>query len=283
MNRRATAGLAALAALVGTIDLETLWPHPGGARWTYDRLRIEWHPAATPRDVSSVRFDLGAVTTLPGGVVVQPLVVESGGAPAPPALARQLVLARPDVVPAAELEPSGATSGLAVLDAGALRVAADEIAAYRTDLGMRAWLYLLADPVPGRTFDLQLVPDLADSVFLHARVLDRADVSAPAGSFPGAVRVLYEIDFGWSAATGDSGQVLGRTRAWTRGEVFYAAGVGPVLARETFVPQKQIEGAPPAPAVDSTFAELRLASWSLAPARVQSAAWGRIKALYRVR
>lgn len=283
MKRPWVAGAVTLATLAVATDLETLWPHPTPARWTYERVSIEWNPGTRPRDVATVRFELGAPTPVPGGTIVQPLAVTTSATPSKTAFARQLAIARPQLAPRLSTWPARDTSsGLVLHDAAALRVAGDEIAAYRTDLGIRAWLYLVADPVPGRTFDLQLVPDLADSVYLHGRVMASADVSTPAGSFAGAVRVHYEVDYGWTPAVDANGQPVGRTRALTTGEVLYAAGVGPVLARETFVPHRWTEGTPPPPGLDSTFAELRLLSYAVAPTAVESASWSRVKSLFRV-
>jgi hypothetical protein len=172
---------AALVASAGAVvaaapsPLENLWPHPAGATWVYDRVRIEWGSRGAARTATTVRFQLGDSTTVGAGVVVQPLEVVSGDGvgPAVPALVAQL------------------------------------------------------------------------------------DV------------------------TGTGGNIVGRTRASTRGEMFYATGVGPVLARETFVPQAETTGAPPPPPFDSTFAELRLQAWALHPTAVEPVAWSDAKRLFR--
>jgi hypothetical protein len=59
--------------------------------------------------------------------------------------------------------------------------------------------------------------------------------------------------------------------------VYWASGVGPVLARETFVPQAEVEGAPPPASIDSTFAELRLQSYVLDPTSIEPTSWSAMK------
>jgi hypothetical protein len=68
-------------------------------------------------------------------------------------------------------------------------------------------------------------------------------------------------------------------RAVTRGEMFYVPGVGPVLARETFVPAAQTRGDPPAALFDSTFTELQLLRH--AQTEVQGASWSAVKQRFR--
>lgn len=272
---------ATLALLVGVAGdaLEDYWPHLPGASWTYDRIDIEWKPQAIERR-TTVRFEIGAPTTV-GSVVAQPLDVTVDGLPAERngAFTAQLARARPDLGRRLRGAAAGAPSGLVLLDAALVRIAADEIAAYRESPPMRSWIYLTPDLAPGATFHLQLVPDLADSVFLDGRVVGPTDISTPAGGFDAALRVAYVIDYGWAAVFEDTVQV-GRVRSRTRGEMFWARGVGPVLVRETFRPYDEVEGTPPPAPLDSTFAELRLESYVLDPTSVVPTSWSAIKRRY---
>jgi hypothetical protein len=274
--------LAAFLASTATaqVPLESYWPGGAGARWTYDRIQIEWGAAAKTQ-LTAVRFELGD-TTAAGAVQVRPLVVTvQGAATHGSALAARLALARPETRVRLGADAGiGAGSGLVIHDAALVRIADDEIAAYRDAPAMRSWIYLLPDPMAGQTFHIQLIPDLADSVFLDGRVIGHADISTPAGSFTGTARVHYDIDYGWTDVLDPLGQPIGRYRARTHGEMFWAGGVGPVLARETFVPQDSVQGTPPSISIDSTFAELRLQSYALDPTSVARRTWTAVKQLY---
>jgi hypothetical protein len=95
-----------------------------------------------------------------------------------------------------------------------------------------AWKYLEANLTPGHTFHMQLVPDLADDVFLHARVLREGPSFSSVGSIRSAIDVLYVVDFGVSAATDADGNVLGYTRMYSFGTITYAPLIGPVASYE---------------------------------------------------
>jgi hypothetical protein len=273
----------ATPAIAQTPDLSGYWPHGAGSSWTYDRVEILWG-VAHKASFDAVRFDLGEARTIGAGIEVQPLDVTAPmrAQAEAPAFWRQLAWARPELAgKLAGVRPQGASSGVVIHDAVSLRITADEIAAYRESPLLRSWLYLDADTSPGHRFHIQLVPDLADSVYLDGEVIGRADLSTPAGDFVASLRVGYTVDYGWSDAVNDSGVVVGRTRSRTRGEMYWAPDVGPVLARETFVPFLETTGAPPPLGVDSTFAELRLQSWALVPTAIQPATWSTIKQRYR--
>ena len=272
--RRAASALAVVLgsnlALAGLPQLQDLWPHAAGAFWTYDRITATWTGGSPTFTAGNVRFEILAAEPQANGDTLQILAVE--GAPNDPALLAQLRVARPDVdVP---LNPT-ATSGVALHDAARLHIAADEIAAYDTQ-GSRTWVYLDVDATAGRTFRLQLLPALADSVFLTGRVVGTAGISTPAGSFADAVLVSYVVDFGWGAIPGQPADAV---RAVTRGEMYFAPGVGPVLARETFVPAAQTRGTPPTALFDSTFTELQLLRH--AQTEVQGTSWSAVKQRFR--
>ena len=95
-----------------------------------------------------------------------------------------------------------------------------------------AWIFLTPDLRPGSEFTLQLVPDLANDVFLHARVLRWKSVETEAGTFNRALDVVYLVDFGVSEVTDVDGNTLGYTRSTLFGTIDYAVGVGPVASYE---------------------------------------------------
>ena len=95
-----------------------------------------------------------------------------------------------------------------------------------------AWIFLTPDLRPGSEFSLQLVPDLADDVFLHARVLGWKSVETEAGTFHRALEVAYLVDFGVTEITDFNGYRLGYVRDNLFGTVDYVVGVGPVRSYE---------------------------------------------------
>jgi hypothetical protein len=155
-----------------------------------------------------------------------------------PAFWSHLAAARPDLAPAVRKRLGlGAQATLAVdagpilLHGGAWEKTAEHIGTYGDLSHEIAWLYLVANVLPGSTFDLQLVPELASDVWLHALVLPRRLASRPRPA-PGAVEVLYLIDYGVSQATDVNGSNLGAMRSIEYGTVTYVPGVGPVAAFE---------------------------------------------------
>lgn len=101
-----------------------------------------------------------------------------------------------------------------------------------------SWKYLVADLDPGSEFSMQPVPDLADDVFLHARVLRRhrgdrrRDEGRANAGMTNAVEVLYVVDFGSSFATDEDGNELGFTRFYSYGTITYVPHVGPIRSYE---------------------------------------------------
>ncbi len=93
-----------------------------------------------------------------------------------------------------------------------------------------AWKFLESNLLPGHEFTHQLVPELADDVFLHCRVLRRFDLETVMG-IKGAVECLYLVDFGVWEGT-DGGGSLGYSRFFDYGTIIYAAETGPVSSYE---------------------------------------------------
>jgi len=95
-----------------------------------------------------------------------------------------------------------------------------------------AWLYLEANLATGHSFTLQLIPELADDVFLHGRVQGTVAVETEAGTYEDALEVVYQIDYGVSQVADIDGNVVGYVRTFDLARVIYAAGVGPVGSEE---------------------------------------------------
>jgi hypothetical protein len=93
-----------------------------------------------------------------------------------------------------------------------------------------SWKYLEADLTPGHEFTIQLVPDLADNVFLHVRVLAERAATTVLGEHPHSIDVLYVVDYGVGDYSG--GSVPGFAHAYDYGTITYAPKVGPVASYE---------------------------------------------------
>ena len=115
-----------------------------------------------------------------------------------------------------------------LLHGGAFEKSSDYIGNYgELDL-LLAWKYLEKNLSPGHEFTHQLVPVLADDVFLHARVRAPRSVQGPAGVFEKALEVLYLVDYGISTATDPQGTEVGFVRLFDYGWILYAPTIGPV-------------------------------------------------------
>lgn len=159
---------------------------------------------------------------------------------------RSLVHARPDLAPRiAALHPEiarlASTAVAAEVDPPlflwgyAWEKTEEYIGAYGDVNTLLSWLYLEANLTPGHEFTIQLIPDLVDDVFLHARVLAERSVSTALGTYTHAIDVLYEVDYGVGEAFDDQFNVIGYTRSIGYGTITYAPGLGPVATYERSV------------------------------------------------
>lgn len=95
-----------------------------------------------------------------------------------------------------------------------------------------SWKYLESNLRPGSEFSMQLIPDLADNVFLHVRVLRESTVETAIGSTPHSIDVLYTVDYGVSEVTNELGDPIGWSRYFGYGTITYAPRIGPVASYE---------------------------------------------------
>ncbi len=204
-------------------------------------------PADSGAGVMRLRFD-GQITT-EGGATAQNLVeeyYERGGdglarltvLPGA-ALWRALAAARPAVAAALRVaDEPGIAAAVGYFDASlflhgyAWEKTGEWIAGYGDLDDQVSWLFLEDDLEPGHAFSLQLVPALADDIFLRARIADRRDVTVDAGTFRDCVECLYAVDYGVQELTDEEGTSLGYCRPLSIGTIVYAPGVGPVYSRE---------------------------------------------------
>lgn len=293
--------LAPQAAFAQPAPLSAYWPHEDGRAWFYDQRHEELHLAGGITD-SQAKLWFEGTTVAPGGIAAQVLAGNVAFLPAAQAttalqagipaevrssLLRRLWIARPDLRPAIRDHalladcPTDAIEGWAplLLTGGLAYVqTASEVAAWRCNLAStRAWLWLTSDLSPGSTATLQLIPDLADDVFLHLTVLGLEDATVPGGTFADCLHVEYVIDYGTSECTDNSGNPLGTSRHETRGFVRYAPGVGPIESFEEFG-VAEVTGSCVSPAWPIARSSLKLNAPSV-PAK--SSSWGRVKSAYR--
>ena len=95
-----------------------------------------------------------------------------------------------------------------------------------------AWKFLESNLRPGHWFVFQLVPSLADNVFLHCKILRTLTVNTPQGSYANSLECLYAIDYGCYIVTDEFGSELGYWRSFDYGSVIYSPGIGPVYSYE---------------------------------------------------
>lgn len=110
-----------------------------------------------------------------------------------------------------------------------------------------AWKFLEAPVTPGHTFVHQLVPELDDDVFLHARVADASRVTLPDGRSVDAVDVHYLIDFGISVVLTPGETEDPYYALVDYGRVTYARGYGPVASYERQLVDRWVTGELPDP------------------------------------
>ena len=113
---------------------------------------------------------------------------------------------------------------------------AEQIGGYGDLDTVPSWKFLERDLSPGHEFVQQLVPELADDVFLHARILPRRSVATEAGLFTNCVECAYLIDYGIATAVSENGQELGSYRVYDFASIIYAPGYGPVASYQRTPP-----------------------------------------------
>lgn len=215
---------------------------------------LESEPAGSDPEVSTGTYGLrfnGRITTMSGatGQNLEESLVETGSSTAAAAarLGRPgerflnlLRRARPDLAPTlaergeAPAMASGASflPGPTLLHGYAWEQNRDWIGTYGDLNQSVAWIFLASGIRPGSQFSLQLVPDLANDVYLHARVRGWRSVETEAGVFRRALDVLYLVDFGVSQVVDLNGEPVGYSRSYLVGTIDYAPGVGPVHSLE---------------------------------------------------
>jgi hypothetical protein len=95
-----------------------------------------------------------------------------------------------------------------------------------------AWKFLGRDLRPGAEFIHQLVPALADDIFLHGWVVRECSVRTDAGVFENCLECVYMVDYGLFSVEDDTGVQRGWYRSVDIGSIVYAPGIGPIRSEE---------------------------------------------------
>ncbi len=149
------------------------------------------------------------------------------------------------------------------------------------------WTYLAGEIAPGETFSHQLIPELADDIYLYGTVqaVDATVVTENA-TYTNAVKVDYFIDYGISSWTDENGNLVGTAHAERWGHVHYVPEVGPVELLEEFMPFVWAdcvnEDCPPEISDwIGQVTEIQTLSLLQNPVAEEAASWGSIKSMYR--
>jgi hypothetical protein len=271
--------------------LDSLWPNANGLRLEYEFVNTSPTPSEPSFTVSAVLWFDGTVQTFGGTAQVLhgthnvPAKAHPGAASDP--LLAALWHARPDLRAAIVARTSRSLEEVPInwwpllLHTGYFMKNPTNIQMWQPDWSHPTWTYLTDDLRVGATFTHQLIPELADDVFLHGTVeaID-ATVVTLAGTYESAVRMGYVIDYGWTDPVG----IIGRSHAETRGHVHFVPGVGPVEMLENFIPYLEIDctlGACPQEWIDLLGATFTKALSLARVVSVESNTWSAVKSLYR--
>jgi len=232
--------LLPLLAQANEDPLPFFWPHEDGLRFDYD---YHFQDVVTGTMVDGQAFLAFEGNLTVPGITVQrltgyhtPIGLRDEGPE--PGFRRWLWLARPDLREAMRGEDDPAPFSWApnFLHPGGFRITDSAIEMWQESWAHPTWTYLRTPVAPGMSFSHQLVPELADDIFLYGLVTGwNQTVSTPAGEFQALV-VSYVIDFGESTVTDEQGEVIAVTHGVITGHVAYVPDVGPVQLREEFTP-----------------------------------------------
>jgi len=255
----------------GTPLLADAWPHDDGRGWSYETTITEYEPDTTagaddalptfaeahaalevPWDIDVVSaeatfyhllFD-GMVTT-ESGATGQNLEAwldraDSGKGvercDGERALLGRLAMVRPGLAAAGRLDKT-AFASLGPLLLNGYAFAFEDTGYYGYgDLDLRhSWAYLVRSLRPGTEFVQQLVPALADDIWLHGRIWSVQDRTIGGARYRDVVECVSIVDMGLQEVVDEQGNPLGEGRSYMYGRVFYAPDVGPVAFQERSV------------------------------------------------
>lgn len=98
-----------------------------------------------------------------------------------------------------------------------------------------SWVYIEEDMSPGSRFRMQLVPELADDIFLYGQVWRTFTATVGGTAYRQSAEVFYVVDLGIVDLTDENGNAISNGRSYVYGVVHYVPGVGPVFDHERSV------------------------------------------------
>jgi len=290
----AAAALLVPGAAFAQPTLESLWPSTDGLRLEYQYVNTS---TVDPNFTTAAALWFDGTVQTPGGTAqvlygdhALPAKARPGAANDPLLVA--LWRARPDLRAAIEARNGPSLDGDTIwwphlLHHGYFMKNPTNIQMWQPSWNHPTWTYLTDDLTVGATFTHQLVPELADNVFLHGTVeaID-ATVTTLAGTFEHAVRMGYVIDYGLGEIVDlNTGRVIGLARSETRGHVHFVPSVGPVEMLEDFFPFLEIDCTPnscPQEWIDLLGISATTKTLSLAQVvSVEQSTWSMVKSLFR--
>ncbi len=102
-----------------------------------------------------------------------------------------------------------------------------------------AWKYLESDLSPGHSFSHQLIPALANDIWLYATVWSEGDCMIGGRDYAYCIEVIYAVDFGVEEVTNESGDVIDSYHPYAAGIIVYAPQVGPIRCRERMISRER--------------------------------------------
>ena len=195
------------------------------------------------------RMAFNGMATAGGGVTAQNLeesfeFTRSGAAPVAMPVSgeaeflRRLQIARPDLankLPGTELAPEAAqlvARNPILIHGGVWEKTSSWIGTYGDIDALLAWKFLTDNLRPGSEFTFQLLPSMADNIYLHCRIDRQLTVKTAVGDLKKAIDCLYLVDLGNSQVFNPTGGSQGYARGIIYGRVIYAPSVGPVYCHE---------------------------------------------------
>jgi hypothetical protein len=249
--------------------MANIWPHADGTAWTFEgaarRSEVplpvkaaevptmdELHAALAepiPGIVTDVleglyRMELDGMITTESGATGQKVVQtffqeeDPSSAGVDPLLAL-VARARPDLRPAI-----AARCGLEAKDFGEVSqgpyflggycFSAEEDGYYGYgDIDQdHSWVYLAEGVAVGTEFSLQLVPALADDVWLTGKVWSLGDRTVSGVDYANVLEVMYLVDMGMTTVTDETGNLVGTMHPYIYGHSFFVPDLGPVAGVE---------------------------------------------------
>ncbi len=277
------------------VTMDSLWPNQDGTRWEYEYTVVDNEGLDF---TSPALLQLEGTVMTPGGPA-QLLQAEhgpvpgkaGGGLPDLPPLLSAIWRARPDLRDAIDQRYGQAHKDAywwpLFLHQGFFMKTTADIQMWQEDWNHPTWIYLEDDITVGATYVFQLVPELADDIFLHGSVAGiNVSVETVAGLFSDAVKMEYLIDYGISVITDENGDHLGTTHGESDGHVYYVPEVGPVDMLEEFIPYVWLDCGendcpPELEELLGVIVQAQTLSLTQLPVGTVASTWGSVKSLYR--